>query len=98
MERSDSVAVVPMDAGWSDVGSWQALWELGATGSANVTLGSTRLHDVNGSYVRAGDRLVAVIGLDDIVVVDTPDALLIASKSRSQDVKRLLGDIPDELR
>ena len=98
MERSDSVAVVPMDAGWSDVGSWQALWELGATGSANVSLGETQLHDVNGSYVRSGDRLVAVIGLDDIVVVDTPDALLIASKSRSQDVKLLLSDLPDELR
>jgi mannose-1-phosphate guanylyltransferase/mannose-6-phosphate isomerase len=98
MERSDSVAVVPMDAGWSDVGSWQALWELGATGSANVSFGETRLHDVNGSYIRADDRLVAVIGLDDIVVVDTPDALLIASKSRSQDVKLLLADLPDGLR
>lgn len=97
IERSASVAVVPMDAGWSDIGSWEALWELGATGSANVTLGETRLHDVNGSYVRSGDRLVAVIGLDDVVVVDTPDALLIASKSRSQDVKAVLSDLPEEL-
>ena len=98
MERSESVAVVPMDAGWSDVGSWEALWELDATGSANVTFGETRLHDVNGSYVRTGDRLIAVIGLDDIVVVDTPDALLIASKSRSQEVKSVFPDLPDELR
>ena len=98
MERSESVAVVPMDAGWSDVGSWEALWELDATGSANVTFGETRLHDVNGSYVRSSDRLIAVIGLDDIVVVDTPDALLIASKSRSQEVKSVFPDLPDELR
>lgn len=98
MERSESVAVVPMDVGWSDVGSWEALWELGATGSANVTLGETRLRDVSGSYVRSGDRLVAVIGLDDIIVVDTPDAVLITSKSRSQDVKALFSDLPDDVR
>ena len=98
MERSDRVAVVPMDAGWSDVGSWEALWEMGATGAANVTLGETLLHDVNGSYVRAGDRLIAVIGVDDVVVIDTPDALLITSKSRSQEVKMLLPELPDELR
>ena len=98
MEQSDSVAVVPMDAGWSDVGSWEALWELDAIGSANVTFGETRLHDVNGSYVRSSDRLIAVIGLDDIVVVDTPDALLIVSKSRSQDVKSVFSELPDELR
>ncbi len=98
MERSDRVAVVPMDAGWSDIGSWEALWEMGATGAANVTLGETVLHDVNGSYVRSGDRLIAVIGLDDVIVVDTPDALLITSKSRSQEVKQLLAKLPDELR
>ena len=98
MEHSNQVAVVPMDAGWSDVGSWEALWELGGGESANVALGETLLRDVTGSYVRAGDRLVAVIGLDDIVVVDTPDALLITSRSRSQDVKLLLEDLPVELR
>lgn len=98
MERSNRVAVVPMDAGWSDVGSWQALWELAGGEQANVTLGQTVLRDVAGSYVRSGDRLVAVVGLEDIVVVDTPDALLITSRSRSQDVKLLLPDLPDELR
>lgn len=98
MEHSNQVAVVPMDAGWSDVGSWQALWELGGGGEANVTHGQTVLRDVTGSYVRSGDRLVAVIGLDDIAVVDTPDALLITSRARSQDVKLLLEDLPDELR
>ena len=98
MEHSNQVAVVRLEAGWSDVGSWQALWELGDGGKANVTVGRTVLRDVAGSYVRADDRLVAVIGLDDIVVVDTPDALLITSRSRSQDVKALLADLPDELR
>jgi mannose-1-phosphate guanylyltransferase/mannose-6-phosphate isomerase len=98
MERSNRIAVVPMDAGWSDVGSWEALWELGGGGAANVTSGQTVLRDVTGSYIRAGDRPIAVIGLDDIVVVDTPDALLISSRSRSQDVKLLFQDLPEELR
>jgi mannose-1-phosphate guanylyltransferase/mannose-6-phosphate isomerase len=98
MERSNRIAVVPMDAGWSDVGSWQALWELGGDEQSNVAVGRTVLRDVSGSYIRTGDRLVAIMGLDDIVVVDTPDALLITSRSRSQDVKLLLGDLPDELR
>ncbi|HEY5652201.1 MAG TPA: mannose-1-phosphate guanylyltransferase/mannose-6-phosphate isomerase [Acidimicrobiia bacterium] len=98
MERSDRVAVVPMDAGWSDVGSWQALWELGASGDSNVTIGPTALLDVSGSYVRADGRLVALIGVEDLVVVDTPDALLISSRERSQDVKLLLESIPPELK
>jgi mannose-1-phosphate guanylyltransferase len=87
-----------MKAGWSDVGSWQALWELGTDDDANVRIGETALRDVTGSYIRAGDRLVAVIGLDDVVVVDTPDALLITSRERSQDVKLILPELPDELR
>lgn len=98
MERSSRVAVVPMDAGWSDVGSWQALWELHGDEAENVTLGRTVLHDVTGSYVRSDERLIAVIGLDDVVVVDTPDALLITTRSRSQDVKLLLADLPEEFR
>lgn len=98
MEVSERIAVVTLDAGWSDVGSWQALWEVGAAETANVTIGNTLLLDVTGSYVRAGDRLVAVIGLEDVVVVDTPDAVLIAAKDRSQDVKRILEQIPPELR
>lgn len=98
MERADRVAVVPLDAGWSDVGSWQALWEAGSDGEANVTIGNTLLRDVSGSYIRAGDRLVAVIGLEDVVVVDTPDAILIAAKDRSQDVKLILDHLGPELR
>lgn len=98
MEHSNHVAVVPMNAGWSDVGSWQALWELEGGEEANVEVGQTVLRDVTGSYVRSGDRLVAVIGLDDVVIVDTPDALLITSRARSQDVKLLLPDLPDDLR
>lgn len=98
MEKADGVAVVPLDAGWSDVGSWQALWEAGSDGEANVTIGNTLLRDVAGSYVRAGDRLVAVIGLEDVVVVDTPDAILIAAKDRSQDVKLILEHLGPELR
>lgn len=98
MEPSDRIAVVPMDAGWSDVGSWQSLWAIGATDdSSNVTRGNTALLDVSGSYVRSDGKLIAVLGLDDVVIVDTPTALLVTSKERSQDVKRLLDQIPEDL-
>ncbi|HEX9854963.1 MAG TPA: mannose-1-phosphate guanylyltransferase/mannose-6-phosphate isomerase [Acidimicrobiia bacterium] len=101
MEHTDAAVVVPLDAGWSDVGSWLALWELSSPDSSgNVTIGDVIAIDMTGSYVRAGGRLVAAIGLDDVVVVDTPDALLVAAKERSQDVKGVVdrlraGDRPE---
>lgn len=99
MEPSDRVAVVPMDAGWSDVGSWESLWEVEAADpTSNVTSGDVALLDVSGSYVRSDGRLIAVVGLDDVVVVDTPNAVLVTSKRRSQDVKRLLEQVDDDLR
>lgn len=98
MEPSERIAVVPLDAGWSDIGSWEALWEIAAADdTANVTFGDTVLFDVSGSYVRSDGKLIAVVGLDDVVIVDTPTALLVTSKRRSQDVKRLLDQIPEGL-
>lgn len=98
MEPSDRIAVVRMDAGWSDVGSWESLWEAAAADdAANVTVGNTALLDVSGSYVRSDGKMIAVIGLEDVVIVDTPTALLVTSKRRSQDVKRLLDQIPENL-
>lgn len=87
MERTKHARVVPLDAGWSDVGSWQALWEMLAHGGGTVTVGDVHVIDVEDSYVRSGSRPVAVIGLDDVVVVETPEAVLVVSRHRAQDVR-----------
>ena len=90
MERSSKVAVVPCQLGWSDIGSWQAVRELTeADGLGNQCNGETVLHDVTNCYIDSPRRLVGGVGLDNLIVIDTPDALLIADGSRSQDVKFL---------
>jgi mannose-1-phosphate guanylyltransferase/mannose-6-phosphate isomerase len=91
MERTDRAVVIPLDAGWSDVGAWPALWEIAERDEAgNALLGDVYTEGVAGSYVRAGGRIVAVVGLDDVVVVDTADAVLIAARDRAQDVKAIV--------
>jgi mannose-1-phosphate guanylyltransferase/mannose-6-phosphate isomerase len=85
---------VAADIGWSDVGSWSALWDIGKKdASGNVTRGDAQLHDVANSYVRADSRLVNLLGVKDLLVVETDDAVLIADRSRAQEVK----DIVDRL-
>jgi len=94
MEKTADGAVVPADMGWSDVGSWSALWEIAEKDAAgNVTRGDALLHDVTGSYVRADSRLVYLLGVKDLLVVETDDAILVTERSRSQEVK----DIVEEL-
>ncbi|MEN8234321.1 MAG: mannose-1-phosphate guanylyltransferase/mannose-6-phosphate isomerase [Actinomycetota bacterium] len=91
MEHTESAAVVPIHTGWSDVGSWSALWEIGAhDDDGNVLVGDVETIDVQNSYVRSDGRLVAAIGLDNIVIIDTRDATLVARKDRSQDVKGIV--------
>lgn len=91
MEHTADAVVVPLNAGWSDVGSWSALWELAVVeGEANVFVGDVAAVDVTGSYLRSESRLVAAIGVDNIVVVETPDAVMVASRERSQDVKKMV--------
>jgi mannose-1-phosphate guanylyltransferase/mannose-6-phosphate isomerase len=89
MERVESAVVVALDAGWSDVGSWQALWEVTAPHGETVTIGPVRVVDVARSYVRAETKPVAVIGLDDVVVVETDDAVLVMDRRRAQDVREV---------
>jgi mannose-1-phosphate guanylyltransferase/mannose-6-phosphate isomerase len=92
MEKTAHAMVVPVAMGWNDIGSWDALWDIGAKDDAgNVVIGDVMLEDVHGSYVRSEDgKLVAVVGLDDVVMVVTDDAVLAASRARAQDVKRLV--------
>ncbi len=91
MEHTDRAVVIPLDVGWSDVGSWATLWEIDdKDADGNVVRGDAVVIDSSNSYVRAGGRLVAVIGLDDVVVVDTGDAVLVAARDRVQDVKAIV--------
>jgi len=90
MEKSDRVAVVPCDIGWSDIGSWSALSDLVAADEAgNRTRGEALLHDVSNCYVHSDGRLIGALGVDNLIIVDTPDALLVADRARSQDVQKI---------
>jgi len=91
MEKTAEAVVVPLEAGWSDVGSWSALAEASdADGHGNVVHGDVLSEDTRGSYLYAESRLVAAVGLSDHVVVETKDAVLVAPKHRVQDVKKLV--------
>jgi mannose-1-phosphate guanylyltransferase len=97
MEKSNKVAVVGCDLGWSDIGSWKAISELEDTDSyGNSSPDGTILHDVTNSFIRNEDRMIGVIGVDNLIVVDTADALLIADKSRTQDVKSVVSQIKSQ--
>jgi mannose-1-phosphate guanylyltransferase/mannose-6-phosphate isomerase len=99
MEKSDAVAVVSLDADWSDVGSWDALWEIKAADeNGNVVYGDSHLNNVKDSYVHAENRMLAVIGLSNLVVVETADAVLVAHKDHCQDVKAIVGSLKNKNR
>ena len=99
MEHVENGVVVPLDAGWSDVGSWDELWEISPQDAdGNATSGDVMLDDVAGSIVRSENRLIAVMGLDNVVVVETEDAVLVTTKARSQDVKKLVEELRRENR
>jgi mannose-1-phosphate guanylyltransferase/mannose-6-phosphate isomerase len=94
MERTSQAVVVPLAAGWSDVGSWSALWDGGEKDAAgNVTQGDVLTVDCCNSYVKASSRLVATIGLDEVVVVETADAVLVAHKDKVQEVKKIVEQL-----
>lgn len=95
MERTQRAAVVPADPGWSDVGAWSALWDIGARDAAgNVIAGDVVTLDTQGSYLRSVDgTLLATIGLDNMVIVVTRDVVLAMDKSRAQDVKQIVDEL-----
>jgi mannose-1-phosphate guanylyltransferase / mannose-6-phosphate isomerase len=96
MEKSGNVAVVPCEIGWSDIGSWSALGELATPDDhGNRVEGTALLHDVTDSYIRS-ERLVGAVGVDHLIVIDTPDALLVASKDRAQDVKHIYNRLKEQ--
>jgi mannose-1-phosphate guanylyltransferase len=92
MERAARVAVVVATFDWSDVGSWAAMPALwGADAAGNARRGAALLIDCRDTEVYGATRLVAVVGADDLVVVDSPDAVLVCPRSRAQDVRRVVG-------
>src|SRR5688572_11885218 len=96
MEKTRDAVMTPLDAGWNDVGSWAALHDvLPADAQGNVVRGDVLLEDTQGCYVHADSRLVAALGLQDIVIVETGDAVLVAPKSKVQDVKKLVSRIKE---
>ncbi|MBN1928650.1 MAG: mannose-1-phosphate guanylyltransferase/mannose-6-phosphate isomerase [Chlorobiaceae bacterium] len=91
MEKTAKAMVVPMEAGWNDVGAWSALWEVQERDRhGNVTRGDVLAHDVQNSYLHSTSRLVAAVGLENHIVVETADAVLVASKDSVQDVKAIV--------
>jgi mannose-1-phosphate guanylyltransferase/mannose-6-phosphate isomerase len=99
MEKTDKGAVVPLDCGWSDVGAWSALWEAGEPDAdGNVVKGDVLLDQCHNNYLRSDSRLVAATGVSDLVVVETPDAVLVADRHKVQDVKRLVTALKNAAR
>jgi mannose-1-phosphate guanylyltransferase/mannose-6-phosphate isomerase len=94
MEKTTEAAMLPIDVGWSDVGSWTSLWEIAEKDAGgNYVNGDAVLEDSKGLYVHSERSLVSTIGVKDLVIVDTPDALLVADKSRAQDVSKVVAKL-----
>jgi len=94
MEKTKDAVVVPMDAGWSDIGSWSSLWDISVKDdNGNVTHGDVMLHDSSNSYVRTDGKLVATIGVDDLVIISTKDVLMVSHKDSVQDIKVIVDKL-----
>ncbi|MBB2495633.1 mannose-1-phosphate guanylyltransferase/mannose-6-phosphate isomerase [Aquipseudomonas ullengensis] len=94
MEKTQRACVVPLSAGWNDVGSWSSIWDVHAKDdNGNVTKGDVVVHNSRNCLVHGNGKLVSVIGLDDIVVVETKDAMMVAHKDHVQDVKKMVNEL-----
>jgi mannose-1-phosphate guanylyltransferase len=99
MERTEDAVVVPMDAGWSDIGSWSSLWDISKKDeNGNSIYGDVLLHNSRSSYIRSDGKLVAAVGIDDLVIVDTKDALMVAHKDCVQDTKIIVEQLKTNMR
>jgi mannose-1-phosphate guanylyltransferase/mannose-6-phosphate isomerase len=94
MEKTTAAAMLPVDIGWNDVGSWSSIWEISPKDPhGNCANGSAVLEDTSDSYVRSERGLVATLGVENLIIVDTPDALLVADKERAQDVGKIVATL-----
>lgn len=93
------IRMVELSAGWNDLGAWDAVWEvLPKDAQGNAAVGDAIVHDSRNTLVHASSRLVGAVGLDDVVIVETPDAVLVADRKRSQDVKKIVSQLGAEQR
>lgn len=94
MEKTEDAVVVPLSCGWSDVGSWSALWDVSKKDtSGNALHGDVIAYSTNNSYVRSDSKLVATIGVDDLIIVESDDAIMVAHKDAVQDVKKIVSEL-----
>ena len=94
MEKSDNVVVIPLDAGWSDVGSWSALYDIGVKdGNGNVLKGDVTAKDTTNTYIYASHHMIVAVGVDNLVVIDTPDATFITSQDKAHEVKSVVESL-----
>ena len=99
MEKTDSAVVIPLDAGWSDVGAYSALWDVCEKNQDhNVLKGDVIAHQTTNSYIHSQHKLIATVGVDNVVVIDTPDAVLVANKDKVQAVKNIVEQLKAENR
>ncbi|MFL9671418.1 mannose-1-phosphate guanylyltransferase/mannose-6-phosphate isomerase [Pseudomonas marginalis] len=97
MEKTADAVVVPLDAGWSDIGSWAALWEVGDKDvQGNVCHGDVLVEQTSNTFVHSHSRLVSTVGVEDLVIVETKDAVLVAHKSQVQNVKKIVDRLKME--
>jgi len=96
MEHTEKAVVVPLDAGWSDIGSWSAIWDISAKDNAgNASQGDVILHDTSNSFIKAEHRLVSTLGVEDLIVIETKDAVLVAHKDKVQNVKQIVSELDE---
>ena len=99
MEKTDRAAVVPLTADWSDLGSWEAFYEAAPhDGDGNVRVGDVYAEGAENCYLHASNRMVAALGVSDLVVVETADSVLVADRARTQDVKKIVESLKKEAR
>jgi mannose-1-phosphate guanylyltransferase/mannose-6-phosphate isomerase len=94
-----AIKVLPLAAGWSDLGSWDAAWQSAdKDGDGNASIGDVLIRDSKNVFVHAANRLVSVVGLEDVVVIETADAILVTDRKRSQDVRKVVADLSNSAR
>jgi mannose-1-phosphate guanylyltransferase / mannose-6-phosphate isomerase len=99
MEKTDKAVVLPLDAGWNDIGAWSALWSIQPhDDQGNVKIGDVLTDQVKNSYLHSQNRLVAAVGVDDLVVVETADAILVAHRDKVQNVKAIVEQLKEQKR
>jgi mannose-1-phosphate guanylyltransferase len=97
MEKSSRVAILKGDFGWSDVGSWSAIYDIAEKDAqGNIAHGDVIAVDARGNLVYSPKKLTAVVGLDNVVIVETEDALLVCAKDKSQDVKKVVDELEQQ--